>query len=198
MHDSHSSLEGIIGWGFRHKYNNTGIIGVYGFWDIRRIKNVNNQIHQATIGTEYLAKYYELRVNGCLTKNKNYLYSNSNIITSEFNPSTLNTSHTISNRKKYETPLGGFDIEFGGTIPKLSQLQVFGSFYHFSGKSKNQQINGIHFRSELSLHSWVKLTSDISNDKNRGLAYYVGLKFNFENLYSKNNTPSSLLHKKMT
>ncbi|NQY44132.1 MAG: inverse autotransporter beta domain-containing protein, partial [Legionellales bacterium] len=161
MHDTKSSVEGNFGLGFRRQISNKSILGIYGFWDIRRIKNVIKKIHQATFGLEYLMSRFELRINGYLPQNKKFLLNTSNTrnairLTRSYDASvgpqgqTVQTiDYNLTTNSKYEVPLAGFDAEIGGNI--FRRVETHGAYYHFNGRKGAKSVNGWRFRSILYL-----------------------------------------------
>ena len=189
MHDSKSSVEGNFGLGLRRKISNSWILGFYGFWDIRKAKNINSKIHQATFGAEYLSRKFEARVNGYLPQNKRFLIEDLDVVnfTRNFDPQLGQTIQTIDFGFRYEVPLPGFDIEFGGSIFNL--LESYIAYYHFHGRKDANSINGWRFRSSFHIldHSNQRLDiqGELNYDNIRKWSNYLGLKFSW--IFGKNS-----------
>ncbi len=181
MHDSKYNLEGNFGLGFRKKYQENFIIGTYGFWDIRKIKNTTKKIHQATFGIEYMTNRFEARINGYIPQNKNFLTFSGKRLNSHFNNSI--TTHSISNYQNYAAPLNGFDIEIG-SHPLIDRVQLSVTYFNFFGKKQIKSIRGIRFRTNIKLNQLIAATGELSSGTNN-MHYYLGIKISL-NLNQKN------------
>ncbi len=190
MHDSKSSVEGNFGLGLRQKLSDYSIFGFYGFWDIRKIKNVSKKIHQATVGVEYLREKFEARFNSYIPQNKRFLVEDLDVVnfTRNFDPQIGQTIQTIGIGSRYEVPLAGFDIEMGGNVFNIFESHV--AYYHFNGRKGAESIRGWRFRSTLYLFSRDNQRLDIQGELNydnvRKWSNYLGIKFTW--VFAKNNT----------
>ncbi len=200
MHDSKSSLEGNFGLGFRKKFQGDFILGTYGFWDIRRIKNVSKRIHQATFGFEYMTSRFEARFNFYLPQNKRFLVKNLGIVefTRNYDSSigtNGETTQTIGRGNRYEIPLPGVDFEVGGNI--LQRLEIFGAYYHFNGRKGAKAVNGFRFRTAFYLYHWLDLEVEANHDNVRKWSNYAGFRFTWS--FAKGNKPvKNSVNDKMT
>ncbi|NQY43423.1 MAG: hypothetical protein HRT87_08780 [Legionellales bacterium] len=202
MHDSKSSVEGNFGVGFRRQLTNYSILGIYGFWDIRKIKNVTKKIHQGTFGLEYLRERFESRFNIYLPQNKRFLVEDLDVVTfrRNFDPQLGQTIQTIGKGSRYEVPLAGFDIEIGGNIFKMLETHV--AYYHFNGRKDAKSIGGWRFRSALYLFSRDNQRLDIQGELNydnvRKWSNYLGFKFTWAFGSNNNQVKRNSIHDKMT
>ncbi|NQY42532.1 MAG: inverse autotransporter beta domain-containing protein [Legionellales bacterium] len=195
MHDSKSSLEGNFGLGYRRKINDQHIIGTYGFWDIRKIKNVSKKINQATFGIEYMTGKFESRFNVYFPQNKRFFLKNLGItsFSRNFDAST-GTVQSIGRSTNYVVPLPGLDIEVGGNI--LKQLELFGAFYHFNGRKGAKAINGFRFRTAFYIYHWLDIEAEMNHDNVRKWSNYAGIRFTYS--FEKNRPIKNSVNDKMT
>ncbi len=213
MHDSKSNVEGNFGLGLRQKMSQNSILGTYGFWDIRKIKNVANKVHQLTIGIEYLTKLFEARINGYFPQNKRFLIDSTNVavpfrLTREFNQTLGNTIQTIDSNvtttSKYEIPLAGFDIEIGGNI--FDRLEVHTAYYHFNGRDSAKSVNGTRLRSSLYLYKnsstnhWqgLDIQGELNYDNIRKWSNYLGIRLTWSFTNTKTKPARNSINDKMT
>ncbi len=198
MHDSKSSLEGNFGLGFRKKITRNSILGVYGFWDIRKIKNVSQKIHQMTLGLEYMTRKFEARINGYIPQNKRFLAESLNIVnfSRTFSTTANATTQATDFGFKYEVPLPGFDVEVGGNLHK--RFESFVGYYHFVGRKGAKSINGIKLRNILSVFYWLDIEGELNYDNNRKWSNYIGLKASFSFEKKKNRAIKNSIDYKMT
>ncbi|NQY42050.1 MAG: macro domain-containing protein [Legionellales bacterium] len=194
MRDSNSASEGNLGLGYRFMFRNNQIIGSYLYYDIRKTTN-NNLINQATFGIEYLRESVEFRANGYLpiikdkftlstTKKNNQLTHDSSNIYLESSTTTV-----------IERAFRGLDSEIGFTSRNL-KLNLFLGGYLF--KAENVTIVGPQIRLEYKPLSWLTISTEVKQDKVRGLDYYGGISIRTPMLkFNKNISPYSI-HSKMT
>ncbi len=200
MHDSKFSVEGNFGIGLRRKISNYSILGIHGFWDIRKIKNVSKKIHQATFGAEYLMSKFEVRINGYLPQNKRFLVSsldvrNATKLTRSYDASigaigvtTQTVDYNITTTSTYEIPLAGFDAEVGGNI--FNKFESHVAYYHFNGRKGAKSVNGWRFRSLLYLlnkkNQRLDIQGELSYDNVRKWSNYLGIKLTW--FFARNNS----------
>jgi len=186
--DSQSSREGNFGVGYRQQVRES-IYGGYGYYDIRKspLGNIHQQI---TLGVEYLKHSIELRANGYLPISQAKTLSSDSKI--EVGSRTI--YRYITNRKQ-EIPLGGFDVEIGGTLPKLNRLSAYGAYYHF-GKKQVKSIDGFRLRGEIKVSDHIFIKSEYSHDNLRKSSYFFGI--GLKASLGHKNKKLSILDKKMT
>ncbi|NQY41926.1 MAG: inverse autotransporter beta domain-containing protein [Legionellales bacterium] len=200
MNDSKSTLEGNFGFGYRKNIDSRFIIGGYGFWDIRKITNVTDKIHQITFGLEYMTPNVEIRINGYIPENKNFLVFSGKRIVSNYDGTNNITNHTLSNYQIYQVPLRGFDIEIASYlfIPRISASITY---FNFFAKKNVKAIRGARFRSDIKLNQLISFTGEFSSGTNLS-HYFLGIKFSFDltkkrlsNIFNMNILPTKLAYK---
>ncbi|NQY42271.1 MAG: hypothetical protein HRT87_02860 [Legionellales bacterium] len=173
-------------------------MGTYGFWDIRRIKDVSKKIHQLTIGIEYLTQHFETRFNGYLPQNKRFLFNTSAVrknpvrLTRNYNATTGNTTQTVDYNadtvNKYQIPLAGFDFEIGSNF--FNKFETHVAYYHFNGRKGAKSVNGWRMRGSIYVYNQGNQRFDIQGEVNydnvRKWSNYLGIKFTWA-LGNKNN-----------
>ena len=167
--------EGNLGFGYRQqmKIMVPSIVGVYGYYDIRRTQN-KNTLHQLTIGAELLNTLGEARINGYMPIAKNTFFVSA----------TNGVSHDAKNiffgkTKLQEKSLGGFDAEVGARILKLPINAYIGGYY-FNSKDV-ESIVGPSIRIEYKPYHWLNVGGEYSYDKKREHQYFVnvGVRYSF-------------------
>ncbi|NQY43120.1 MAG: inverse autotransporter beta domain-containing protein [Legionellales bacterium] len=196
MTDSTNALEGNIGFGIRNLLGNN-ILGVYGFYDIRKSSN-KNIIHQVTIGIEWFRSYLEFRGNIYLPKQKAFPTSEpANISHYKKLGNTLELQVGIA--RKIEQALRGFDIDIGCQIPKMEDLTIRGGYYHFGKNRKYLETRkGLRSNLDYQLNKVFQLNLEISHDNQRKWVYFGGITASYT--FEKPIESSSLtrLERKMT
>lgn len=166
--DNNGAKEWNIGLGYRQQVTNK-IVGAYGFFD-RRLSTSNRYHSQLTFGAELLGKNLETRVNGYIPTTGAKM----------INSGAVNKANRVSLVlvDMLEKPLGGVDVEVGGSLTSCKMLQGFLTYYHFNG-SGVKAIDGIRFRAQLSLTNYAALTGETSYDRLRKQHWFAGMQFSF-------------------
>jgi len=171
VRDTLKNTEGNFGLGYRHIMNNRFILGVYGFFDVRRTR-FHHTFYQATFGAEVLTCNFDARVNVYIPtdskrkhiKRPTYLGAVGNFI------------GVVSDyRQQFEAALTGFDGEVGAKIPtpgfKNLELKVFGGGYYFFKRHHMHNIAGPRGRVEVRFNdvftpgSRITVGFEVTNDK---------------------------------
>lgn len=152
--------EGNWGLAYRHKFDESYIVGLYSFYDLKRSAN-HNTFQQATLGIEFLSDVWDLRWNGYLPEGGSAeavgataLVSNGNLV--------------VQNNE--ERAYGGTDAEIGFLLRRMpnyydSELRVFTGGFYFDTDSPNAvSIAGPRLRSELRAFDipWLALDSRVT------------------------------------
>ncbi len=194
LKDTAKHVEGNFGLGYRFFINPNWVIGIYGFYDLRKTAN-NNLLYQTTFGLEGLSKNLEVRANIYLPVSENYSLDPRKIYNINYTNNT--TTFKISKQNLAEIAMHGFDIETGGTLPNIPKLSSFIAFYHFSAK-KVKTLNGIRLRANIHVTNWFLIETENSIDNNNKHTGYVGAKLSWNFAKSKNSTPHNSIKNKIT
>ena len=172
---------GNLGFGYRFFDESTNRIwGINSFYDYR--DTGNNSFHQWGLGFESLGDRLDFRFNADLPGGNRSvaaeffsqrtqtttslagapLYQGRNLV---LNLASQNTIFTDRYRQ-YESPMGGFDFEFGGPpwFAAREKLTAYAGAYHFQG-SGVPQAWGVRSRVQWNPFEWVSLNLSLSHDK---------------------------------
>ncbi len=194
LKDDAKHLEGNLGIGYRSFINPAWILGEYVFYDLRSTEN-NNLLQQVTVGIEAFSKNLEIRINGYIPTQKKYALSNYNCYRARYDSHMNTTQFNIKNKSVVEQGVAGFDIEVGGSHNKLSRLELFAAYYHFSGKNVDSTIGG-RLRSNYNVLHWLVLEGEMNYDTNRKFVSYFGVRLGWT--LGKNSANKPWSHVKMT
>lgn len=146
MLDTKQAKEGNLGLGYRHIVNNSVVLGVYGYGDVRRTK-ARNTFAGGTFGVEALSNFVDGRVNVYITGKKAKRIGKG-VFDATF------TGNTIQAMGLYEQAMNGFDGEIGLRIPTPGvnnlEARVFAGGYYFS-RSGAKKVSGPRGRFEVRL-----------------------------------------------
>lgn len=137
--------EGNLGLAYRHMFGNSHILGVYGFYDVKRSAN-DNTFHQAAFGIELLSDVFDLRWNGYIPEGGSAQAADATAIISGGNLVVQNNT---------ERAYYGTDAEVGMLLWRLpqwcdSEVRAFAGAYHFDTNSPSaESIAGPRIRAEL-------------------------------------------------
>ncbi len=177
MKDSKKSIEGNFGLGYRRLNSKNFIIGGYAFYDLRNTKH-NNNLHQATVGLEFMTTNIETRLNVYIPFNQ-HIIDNYNIYDIRFDSTINYTTLEKTNQQVIEKGLAGFDIEIGGSLPKYNRINGFIAFYRFAA-SGTPTVTGYRIRTNYIVSKWLSLEIEANKDKVRGLTSYAGINLNWD------------------
>ncbi|WP_372719583.1 right-handed parallel beta-helix repeat-containing protein [Novipirellula sp.] len=142
---SGGGAEGNVGLVYRHMVASDYIVGVYGFYDVKRSAN-ENTFHQATLGAEFLTEIWDFRWNGYLPEGGSTQAVGATAVLS-------NGNLVVQNNE--ERAYAGTDAEVGLLLCRIpnyfdSELRGFVGAYHFDTNSPTaESIQGPRVRAEL-------------------------------------------------
>ncbi len=118
--DDNDTSENNLGLGYRKMIGGSAIIGLYGFYDIRKT-NLDNEFKQKTYGIELLTENFDFRANYYDADEKRF-FTNTQLVNS--NPTIVGTQ-VLVNQPSFETSFSGYDVEIGVKIPQIEDLSAF-------------------------------------------------------------------------
>ncbi|WP_146580833.1 right-handed parallel beta-helix repeat-containing protein [Neorhodopirellula pilleata] len=137
--------EGNLGLAYRHMFDNSFIVGTYGFYDVKRSTN-ENTFHQAAFGIELLSDLFDARWNGYIPEGGSAHAAQATAVVSGGNLVVQNNT---------ERAYYGTDAEVGMLLWRLpqwcdSEVRAFAGGYHFDTNSPTaNSISGPRIRAEL-------------------------------------------------
>jgi len=137
--------EGNLGLAYRHMFDNSFIVGTYGFYDVKRSAN-ENTFHQAALGIELLSDIFDVRWNGYLPEGGSAEAAQATAVVSNGNLVVQNN---------IERAYYGTDAEVGVLLWRFpgwcdSEVRAFAGGYHFDTNSPTAEaISGPRIRAEL-------------------------------------------------
>lgn len=176
MKDTKHSIEGNFGVGLRKIINNSYILGTYGFYDVRNTPN-NNNLHQITMGAEYLTHNFETRLNLYVPINEKIL-SATEIYDISYDPKFTRTKVGKSAIENVEKGLIGVDVEVGGSLPAHTNLSAYIAYYYFDAKDA-KAVYGPRARAKYTLADWLSLEYEASFDSKRKFISSIGINLNW-------------------
>ena len=178
--DNNSSREFNVGLGYRHIFDNSMILGGYGFYDRRRSPE-GNSFNQATFGAEVLTDNFDLRANA-------YRPFGETEKTAAGHDSVELNGATLTMREGLERSLKGFDAEIGFTLPlphltedKSDEFRLYAGGYHF-WEDEVDSVSGPRLRSEYRLNdAFIKgtrfsISGEYQHDDPRGDQGFLGFR----------------------
>lgn len=165
---TNNAFEGNLGLGFRRVNDaETGIFGMYAFYDILKSVN-NNQFTQVTVGAEHLGLVWDFRANAYLPVGKTKYVS-----TIYAGGKAQIVDHNIIEyiQSREETLSYGGDIEIGRIIG-TNKLRGYVAMYTFG-----ENLTGPRARLEYQITPRLTLNTGVQHDQTRGTQYFVGARF---------------------
>lgn len=164
-----------MGVGHRFLFNQKWILGGYGFYDSLTIGD-KKHLRRLTFGAEALSKHLEFRSNVYIPIGKKaYELYNHKIHDIRYNPNLGYTKFSFYHQRIIEKALAGFDVEVGGSLPRLSRLELFAAYYYFNADGVDA-IHGVRIRSVFRVAGWLSIGGEVNYDHARGFSSYVSLK----------------------
>ncbi|MGE0385546.1 MAG: inverse autotransporter beta domain-containing protein [Gammaproteobacteria bacterium] len=161
--------EGNVGIAWRRMLaGERAILGVYAFYDRSRT-DADNHFNQATVGAEWLAPQWELRVNGYVPENTRKPAA-AQVIAQSAGPFVSGNSIYLGGRillQSYERALRGFDVEAGRAVPGVPGLRVYATAYHFQADDVDD-VTGARLRAEYRVNRYLTLGAEVQHDGPRG------------------------------
>ena len=175
MRDFQHNQEYNIGLGIRYIYPQY-LVGSYVFFD-RRFTQYNTNVSQMTFGVELLASMYEFRTNFYLpiSRMKTIGHSQQQVESSSLKMTTV----SVIKGNLIVTPLSGIDLEALCHAPFYRDLSMSAGYYHFTAQGVSE-LNGIRFKADLKLASWIKIFGEYTYDRVRNSIGYFGLTLSFK------------------
>ncbi|NQY42155.1 MAG: inverse autotransporter beta domain-containing protein [Legionellales bacterium] len=196
LKDNAKHIEGNFGAGYRMFINQSWIGGLFTFYDIRETAN-NNILHQITIGIEGFSQYLDFRFNWYIPTKKEYLIKDFNNFTGKYNQTSNTTYFNTTNKQSIEKGLYGYDIEIGGSLPQIPQVELFTAYYHFFNSGVNSVI-GNRIRGRYYIYRWCNLEAESNIDSFRKFTGYLGLRFSWDIGQNISNNIGQWRYRKMT
>lgn len=167
--DNVQGREGNLGLGYRNMYAQ-GIAGLYAYFDRRKSGQTDKYYNQVTIGTEWLAKNWDVRANGYLPLNDEKTVS----LAPSVEPYLSGTGIFIEEQDRLlrEESLHGGDFEVGVKMPEIP-LWVHGGLFSFSGDS-SASLDGYRGRVSYEVTENVTLSVEKQYDDERGSQHWLG------------------------
>lgn len=136
------------------------VFGVNAFYDARRTNRFTYQ--QLGVGAEVLCGCWEFRANGYIPVGPQRKQIG---ITGFFNPQFVGTNISLNQIARFETTMGGFDVEAGRMLPFLQRFRprAYIGFYHYSN-DQVQTANGVQGRLEAWVNDNISLHLAVQND----------------------------------
>ena len=174
QNDDAGSGEYNLGIGFRQAFNDSFILGGYGFFD-QRTTNNDNTFNQATFGVEALTEDFDLRANAYIAEDDAKSIPNAA-------GTAIIQNNQIFVRGQAERALSGFDAEIGYKLPlgwDDVEVRVYGGGYHFDA-SNTRDVSGPRVRAEMRIDdisflgdgSRFTLGAEAQDDDVRGEQYF--------------------------
>ncbi len=187
-----------IGANYRQIYDNSYIIGGYGFYD-RRYTSQSNQFNQATFGLEFMSTNWDARLNGYIPFGDKEKLADTGVT-----PSVTGTTIQLNAFDLVEKAVGGMDIEFGGKIPVLEDTRAYIGVYHFDASGVDN-VTGPRARIETRIHdldflgagSRLTLGAEIQHDDARDTQSFAIARLRIPFNGSKKTKNHSVLERRM-
>ena len=191
--DSHKNLEYNLGLGFRNIAYETFINGFYTYFDSKRSPN-KNVFYQITAGYELMLSNLEARVNAYIPVGKRlYTLKEKTVLANNYHPLENQTIYQRINNIPYEKGFGGFDIELGGSLPFLTLLSIYATYYHFMSNGMDT-IEGLKLRGSIDFNQYFALEGSADLGAKNQYAKYIGFRLTLP-FGDPTNVPSILQRK---
>ena len=191
--DSHKNLEYNLGLGFRNIAYETFINGFYTYFDSKRSPN-KNVFYQITAGYELMLSNLEARVNAYIPVGKRlYTLKEKTVLANNYHPLENQTIYQRINNITYEKGFGGFDIELGGSLPFLTLLSIYATYYHFMSNGMDT-IEGLKLRGSIDFNQYFALEGSADLGAKNQYAKYIGFRLTLP-FGDPTNVPSILQRK---
>ena len=192
MGDNQSANEFNAGLGYRQMttlpHIGKGVAGGM-IWYDRRNTAFNNTFNQITLGGEWLAEDWDVRLNGYIPMNDSASFTRDNPNGSGAalvgNQIVVNTNQDVE-----EEALAGLDLEFGVRVPYLDaytdSTRVYAAGFHFEG-DRAEDVTGWRTRVASDITSDIQVGARFQHDDVRGsqgfLEATVRFPFNMKKSY---------------
>jgi hypothetical protein len=163
-----------LGGGYRHLFNDSYILGIYGFYD--RLRSVHgNYFNQGTVGIEAFTRDFEFHMNGYMPgSNRPVVSTDSFVVTSD---TSIDTTFLAA----HEQAVPGFDAEIGMKVPYINpDIRLYAGGFYFN--CSRIEVGGPRVRSEWRINDLfglegTRLTFDAeySYDQLRKNIWYAGV-----------------------
>jgi hypothetical protein len=174
-------LEGNFGLGLRRVIDKwDGILGAYGYYDIRRTE-YDNVFSQATLGTEWLAENWEARANAYVALSDEK--STTTTLPTRISFSGTGLVATGGTSTLTEVPLSGGDLELGVKMPfskslPLPDVSLYGGGYYFTGDNV-ETIRGGRVRLHSEITDWLQVGAEYRKDNVRDDEILAEVRFRY-------------------